>query len=253
MKKTVSAVLVTKNEEHNIRRVLDSLNWVDEIIVVDSGSVDNTLKICREYEVRIEEVEWKGFTETKNIAMELADSDWILSLDADEEITPELKEELLALIESDDPLDGYRIPRKNHYLGKWIKYCGWYPDLQMRLWKYGKGRWMGGRVHESVFVDGSTGVTKAAMNHFSYNSIADHLERINKYSGLNARDKYESGKRCSFLNLLFVAPMQFVKVYLIRGGFLDGSRGLIVSVLGAFYAFQKKARLWELQQKISDK
>lgn len=244
---SISAVIICRNEEHNIKRVLDSLAWVDEIVVLDGGSTDRTREICREAGARVERGEWRGYVETKNAAMKLACGEWILSLDADEEVTPGLKNEIIKLISGEGAKTGYRIPRRNHYRGRWIRHCGWYPDLQLRLWRNGKGTWTGGRVHESVSVDGPVGRTQAALNHFTYDSISEHLERLNKYSGLVAMDRYEAGKKAGVFGLLFSAPWQFFRLYFLRLGILDGIPGLIVSGLGAYYSFLKIAKLWEMQ------
>lgn len=246
---SVSAVLIVKNEESNIRRALKSLTWADEIIVLDTGSVDNTVHICREMGVRVDEHEWHGYVDAKNTVSNMASSDWIFSLDADEEVTPELREEILQTVNDSSAKSGYRIPRKNHYLGRWIRYCGWYPDLQLRLWKRGKGCWVGGRVHERVDVDGPVDTMKSAMNHFTYASLAEHIERMNRYAGLYARDNFEAGKRTSALALFLIPPWQFFRLYFLRLGCLDGVHGLLVSALGAYYGLLKKARLWEIQKR----
>lgn len=244
----ISAAIVCRNEERNIKRALDSLGWVDEIVVLDSGSSDRTVEICHTAGARVEQVEWHGYVETKNAALKIVRGEWVLSLDADEEVSPELRNEINGIISGPGAKIGYRIPRKNHYWGRWIKHCGWYPDLQLRLWQRGRGVWTGGSVHESVKVEGSVGRTKAALNHFSYDSISAHLHRLNEYSALIAQDRYEAGKRTGLLALLFSAPWQFFKLYFLRLGFLDGLPGLIVSGLGSYYAFLKKAKLWELRR-----
>jgi glycosyltransferase involved in cell wall biosynthesis len=249
----ISAVIIALNEEQNIQRALDSLSFCDEIIVVDSGSSDSTLQICQAAGAKVEQVEWRGYVDTKNYAASLAAGDWILSLDADEEVTDELRLELLEIASRTTAADGYRVPRKNHYLGRWIRHCGWYPDYQMRFWKSGKGKWQGGSVHESVTVDGQISQTKAALNHFTYASINEHLDRIKNYAGLHAADKYKAGKRVGYLTILLAAPFMFIKTYILRLGFLDGLHGLLVSAIGSFYYLLKKVRLWELQQQNKEK
>jgi glycosyltransferase involved in cell wall biosynthesis len=245
--KTISAVLITKNEERNIGRALRSLEFADEVIVLDGESSDRTMEVCRAAGARVEVKEWDGFVAQKNAAVQLAECDWILSLDADEEVTPELREEVLRVVADPGEKVGFFIPRKNFYLGRWIRHCGWYPDYQLRLWRRGRGRWVGGRVHERVEIEGEAGHLRAALNHFSYNSIGEHLLRMNRYAELIARDKFEQGKRAGLAGLMFAAPWQFFKLYILRGGILDGLYGLLVSAMGAHYAFLRKAKLWELQ------
>jgi glycosyltransferase involved in cell wall biosynthesis len=247
----ISAALITRNEEHNITRALDSIDWVDEIIVLDSGSTDRTVEICRSKGVRVEHRDWEGYVAAKNAAMQLATGDWILSLDADEEVTKDLRDEIRRIVDDPGAFNGYRIPRRNHYLGHWIRHCGWYPDLQLRLWRRGKGHWGGGSVHESVTVDGTIGRLSGPLNHYTYSSISQHLDRIDRYAGLHARDRFQAGKSTNSLALFFVAPWQFLRLYVLRLGFLDGVHGLLVSAMGAHYAFLKKVRLWELQQRIN--
>ena len=245
---SISAVLVTRDEERNIGRALASVAWADEVVVLDCGSADRTAEICRGAGARFEERPWRGFVDQKNAAAEAARCDWVLSLDADEEVTPGLRAEIESILEAPGEAVGFRMPRRNHYLGRWIRRCGWYPDCKLRLWRRGRGRWVGGRVHERVEVDGPVGRTRAALNHFSYDSIGDHIRRIDTYSELSARDKLDAGVRASFLRMLLVPPLQFLRLYLLRGGLLDGLPGLVVSAMGAWYAFLKQARLWELQR-----
>lgn len=245
----ISAVIITKNEEKNIGRALASVAWTDEVLVLDCGSSDRTVELALKSGAIVETDDWKGYVANKNAAAEPASGDWILSIDADEEITPELRTEIEIILEDPGGAAGYRIPRKNHYLGHWIRRCGWYPDYQLRLWRRGAGRWVGGRVHERVEVNGPVGRTRAPINHYSYSSIAEHIDRMNTYAGLAARDKFEAGKKAGVFRLLLAAPAQFIRLYFLRGGILDGIPGLLVSALGGYYAFLKQARLWELHYK----
>lgn len=242
----ISAVIIARDEERVIGRAVDSVSWADEVIVLDSGSADATVEICRARGARVEQGEWRGFVETKNAAAALATGDWILSIDADETVTAELRAEISRIVAAADTCDGYRVPRRNYYLGRWIRHCGWYPDYQVRLWKRGKGRWTGGRVHESVAIEGRIGVTAAAIDHASYDSLDDHVRRMREYAALQAQDRFAAGMRAGYLSLIFSAPVQFLRLYLLRLGFLDGVHGLIVCAMGAHYAFLKKAKLWEL-------
>lgn len=245
----LSAVIIAKDEERNIARALASVAWAGEVVaVVDAESSDRTEALALGAGARVEVRPWRGYVATKNEAAALAAGDWILSIDADEEVTPELRGEIEAIVSSDEgAADGYRFPRRNHYWGRWIRHCGWYPDLQLRLWRRGRGRWVGGRVHERVEVQGRIGRTRAALNHFTYDSIGRHLRTMERYSDLSARDRFEAGRRTNALLLALTPPWQFFRSYILRGGILDGTPGLVVSALAAYYAFLKHARLWELQ------
>ena len=249
---TISAVIITKDEEDRIPRALASLDFADEVIVLDTGSSDRTVQICREAGARVEQVEWRGYVEAKNAAANLATGDWVLSLDADEEVTEALRSELEGIVSGDGQAAGYYIPRRNHYLGRWVRHCGWYPDYQLRFWRRGRGVWTGGRVHESVRIDGPTARTRGALNHYTYESTEEHLVRMHRYAELSALDKHERGGKAGFFGLMFAAPWQFIRLYFLRGGLLDGVTGLIVSAMGAHYAFLKKLKLWEMQNRRSN-
>lgn len=242
----ISTAIITLNEEKNIVRAIESVSWTDEVVVLDQGSVDQTIDIARDMGARVVAGKFDGYVNAKNKAMRQTSGKWILSLDADEEVTPELRKEIEAIIDSDTPADGYKIPRRNHYLGRWIKHCGWYPDYQLRLWQRDKGEWSGGSVHESVRVDGEVSKTKGALNHYTYQSLDDHILRMNKYATLYARDRYKEGKRANSFHLFFTPALQFIKLYFLRLGMLDGLHGLMVSGMGSYYAYLKKAKLIEL-------
>lgn len=245
----ISTAIITLNEEDNILRALESVSWTDEVVVIDTGSSDQTIDLCREWGARIIAGKFDGYVSSKNRAMRQTRGKWVLSLDADEEVTPELRAEIEQIIHDAAAKDGYRMPRKNHYLGRWVRHCGWYPDYQVRLWKQGSGRWVGGSVHERVEVDGEVGTTSAALNHFTYNSLDDHIIRMNKYATLHAKDRYASGKRANALHLFLTPFFQFIKLYFLRLGILDGMHGLMVSGMGTYYSYLKKAKLIELQMK----
>jgi (heptosyl)LPS beta-1,4-glucosyltransferase len=245
----ISTAIITLNEEQNIIRALESVAWTDEVIVIDSGSSDQTVDICQEWGARVIAGKFDGYVRSKNRALRHTKGDWVLSIDADEEVTPELRKEIEQIIADDKAADGYRIPRKNHYLGKWVKHCGWYPDYQLRLWRRDSGQWVGGRVHERVNVNGEVRKTNAALNHFTYHTLEEHIIRMNKYAGLHANDRFDEGKRTSYISLLFAPLFQFIKLYLLRLGVFDGLHGLMVSSMGSYYAFLKKAKLIELQLK----
>lgn len=245
----LAAVLITRDEERNVGAALESVAWADEIVVVDSGSRDATLDICRRFTDRIYHREWTGYVDQKNFAAEKARARWILSLDADERMSPELTAEIQELRRRPLLHAGYRIPRVAFFLGRWIRHGDWHPDLQLRLFDRTAGRWQGGRVHESVRVQGTTGELKGEILHYTYHSLSDYLRRLESYSSLAAADYHDRGKRAGALQLLGDPPATFVRAYLLKRGFLDGVPGLMVAAMGAVSVFFKYAKLYELRHR----
>jgi glycosyltransferase involved in cell wall biosynthesis len=243
----ISATVITFNEEDNIEGSLRSLHWADEIVVVDSGSTDGTLEICRKYTGRVIQRAWTGYVDQKNHAVDQSHNNWILSLDADERLSPELVEEILALRSAGFRQAGYRIPRVAWFMNRWIRHGDWYPDHQLRLFDRRLGRWQGGRVHESVKVRGAIGFTKGEIHHYTYRRLSDYIHRLETYSSLAAQDYRERGRAATPLRLVTHPAVTFLKTYLIKRGFLDGTPGLMVAVMGAISVYFKYAKLWELQ------
>ena len=243
----VSVVIIAKNEADNIAGALESVQWVDDVVVVDSGSFDETIEIAKRYTDRVTTRTWEGYGAQKNYATGLAAHDWVLSLDADERVSPELAEEIQSLMRSAPPMQGYRIPRTNRYLGRWIRSTDWYPDRQLRLYDRRVARWNASYVHESVRVDGRVGTLRSELYHYSYRTIADHLARINRYTTLAAAQMMADGQRASWIHLLGHPPLAFLRNYGWRRGFQDGLPGLIVSLMISYYVFAKYAKLWERQ------
>jgi len=244
----ISAVIITKNEEERITPTLQGLHWVDEIVVVDAHSQDRTRELCRKYTDKVYVRKWKGYVEQKNYALQLASHEWVLSLDADERVSEELRAEIEKLRKEGMGCDGYYIPRKVFYLGRWIKHCGWYPDYKMRLFKKSRARWVGGSVHESCLVEGKVGYLCSPLLHFTYRNISEHLSRNNLYAELSAWDKFRQGERASIVKMVFFPFATFIKTYLIKLGFWEGVAGLIISVISASYVFLKYAKLWEMEK-----
>ncbi len=245
----VSATVITCNEEANIEEALQSLDWADEIVIVDSGSRDRTLDICNRYTDRIFTRSWSGFVDQKAHAVTCAKHDWIISLDADERIGPELKIEISRLRREGFRCAGYRIPRVAFFMGRWIRHGDWYPDYQLRLFDRRMGSWRGGRVHESVKLQqGTTGMLRSEILHYTYRSISEYIHRLETYSNLAAQDARERGKTSSAVRLLGNPFATFLKAYLLKRGFLDGAPGLMVAVMGAISVYFKYAKLYELQK-----
>jgi glycosyltransferase involved in cell wall biosynthesis len=244
----VSVTIITHNEAADIGAALESVAWADERIVVDAQSTDETAAIARARAERVVVREWPGYVAQKNYAASLATHDWILSLDADERVTPALAADIRERLERDPPHAGYRIPRVTFHLGRWIRSTDWYPDLQLRLYDRRAAEWTGAHVHESLSVRGSVGRLRGELQHFAYRDIAEHLETIDRYTTLAARQMHESGRRAGALALVAHPPLAFLRNYIARAGFRDGVPGLIVSSLNAYYVFLKFAKLWELQR-----
>ena len=242
----LTVTVITRNEAHNIADALDSVRWADEIIVVDSESTDDTVAIARRYTERVIVRAWPGYVAQKNFAAEQAAHDWILSLDADERVTPALAAELRQVLAGVPSVSGYRIPRVTFHLGRWIRSTDWYPDYQLRLYDRRRARWTGRHVHESVQTDGEARTLRAELQHYAYRDLAHHLQTMDRYTTLAARQMHEDGRRAGWFHVLIHPRLAFFRNYVLRGGFRDGMPGLIVSVMNAYYVGLKFAKLWEL-------
>lgn len=244
----VSVTIITLNEAAHIAAALDSVSWADEIVVVDSGSTDGTADIARATGARVSTRVWTGYADQKNHAAGLASHDWILSLDADERVTPALAAEIRALLRAEPVKRGYRVPRVTFHLGRWIRTTDFYPDYQARLYDRRAGRWHGEFVHESVRVEGGVDYLRGELEHYSFRDLSDHVSRINHYSTLAARQMHARGRRASAFHLLLHPPAAFLRNYLLRRGYLDGTAGLLISLVNAYSVFLKFAKLWELER-----
>ena len=242
----IAAVVITLDEEDRIGDCLASLAWADEVLVVDSGSADRTVAIAREHGARVVERPWPGYAAQKNFALGQVSADWVLSVDADERVTPELAGQLRALAATaPDAVAGASVARRTWYLGRWIRHGGWYPDRKVRLVRRGRGRWQGGPVHERLVVDGEVRALAGDLLHFTYRGIADHLRTIDRFTTESARGMAERGAPGAVLGMLVTPPLKFLKMYVLKAGFLDGAAGFVVAVLGSYYVFLKYAKLWE--------
>jgi glycosyltransferase involved in cell wall biosynthesis len=242
----LTATVITLNEERNLEAALQSLAWADEIVVVDSGSTDGTLDIARRHGARVETRAWDGYSAQKNYAASIAAHDWILSVDADERVPPELAREIRTLLERGPDRQGYRVPRVTWYLGRWIRGTDWYPDYQLRLYDRRAAAWNGRRVHESVALSGPAGQLAHDLHHFAYRDVSHHLATIDRYTTLAAEQWRDEGRRVSAAGLLAHPSAAFLRNYVLRGGFSLGTAGLIVSILNSYYVFLKCAKLYEL-------
>lgn len=246
----ISAVLITFNEEHNIEAALRSLEGVaDEIVVVDSHSADRTAKIARKFTDRVFERTWTNYADQKNFGDEQTRHLWILSLDADERLSPELRAEILALKDGTPDCAAFSMPRRVFYLGRWIRHSGWYPDRRIRLFRRDAARWEGAYVHERLAVSGDVRPLSGDLQHFTYRSIADHVARINTFSELGAQKLYAARRKARWTQLVFLPPARFLKSYVVRLGFLDGFAGLVIAVLTGYAIFLRYAKLREIWEK----
>lgn len=240
----ISVVIITFNEEFNIRRCLEAASKVsDEIIVVDSFSKDATEQICREFHVKFFSRQWEGYSKAKNFGNEQAVYDYILSLDADEVLSEEL---CTSILDVKSNLNGaYSFNRLTNYAGKWVRYCGWYPDAKVRLFPKTKAQWTGDYVHETLILDDELQVhhLKGDLLHYSYKNTADHLSRIEKYSELHAQKMFSEGKSAGVFKLGLSPFAKFVNDYFFKLGFLDGKTGFTICRLSAFAVYKKYHKL----------
>ncbi len=243
----VSVYVLTFNNSRTIERCLRSLNWAAELIVVDSYSTDDTVEICRKYTDKTYRRKWTGHRDQYQYAADLTTNPWIMFVDADEEVPAELAGEIERTLKSGTgEIDGFFAYRKTYYLGRWIRYGGWYPDGEIRLYRRTKGRWEGG-LHAKIAVDGKIGTLRGEYLHYTYRDISDQIQTIDRYSRIAAQDMMERGERFSLFKLLFHPPFRFIKEYLFKSGFRDGLPGLVIVVSTMFYVFIKHAKLWELR------
>jgi glycosyltransferase involved in cell wall biosynthesis len=248
----LTVTIITLNEAAHIGAAVDSASFADEILVVDSGSGDGTTDIARGRGARVLTRAWTGYVDQKNYAAGQASHDWILSLDADERIPAPLAGEIRGLLAGDPPYHGYRVPRVTFHLGRWVRTTDFYPDYQTRLYDRRFARWCGRYVHESVSVDGPSGQLTHDLEHYSFADLRDQIERINYYSTLAARQMYEAGRRTGPVEILVHPPAAFLRNYILRKGFLDGTAGLTISLMNAWSVGLKFMKLWELQTTSND-
>lgn len=251
-KPKISVAIITHNEEKNIPRCLQAAAILEpEFIIIDSHSTDNTLEIAKKFNAKCFSEDWKGFSEQKNSLIEKCNSEWILFLDADEVLSPELSNEILEAFEKQG-IDGYSINRKTHYLGKLMNYA-WRPDWNLRLVrKTSNPRWLGGIVHESLQIDGNIQQLHGDMVHYSYRDITHHFQKMLDYAHLSAQSYHQSGKKFRLMNLVLNPLIAFFRLFLMHRGYLDGIRGFIAAASSFAGTFMKYLYLWELEQKQRD-
>jgi glycosyltransferase involved in cell wall biosynthesis len=238
----ISATIITRNEERNIARCIESLRCCDEVLVLDSGSTDRTVEIAAKLGARVVESSWHGYAAQKNIAAELAANDWILSLDADESLSEALEAEIWQIKKAGSHYDAYTMPRLAQYLGRWILHGGWYPDRKVRLFDRRKAKWQGEYVHESVAVHGRLGHLESNLLHFTCNSLSEHLRSLDRYTTLAAEGLVAEGQPVTLTKIVLDPPWTFFRSYVLQRGFLDGLEGVAIAYMAAFYNFVKYAK-----------
>ncbi len=246
-KSNISVILITHNEEENIVECLQSVSWADEIIVIDSKSTDRTVELAKQFTSKVYVTEWKGYGGAKNYALSKATSKWILWLDADERVTPELAYEIKSIVcNQQEEFTAYKVPRRAYFLGKWIKHCGWYPGFVVRLFKRDASEFNDSRVHEKIKVHGEIGTLKNDLLHFTDHTLFHYVDKFNRYTTLAAEDLFDKSKKISLYDLMIRPLYLFIKMFIVRLGFLDGMHGFILSILSANYVFVKYAKLREI-------
>jgi len=250
---SLSVVIVTFNEEANLGRTLASVAWADEVIVIDSGSTDRTREIAESFHAKFFVEPWKGFAAQKNSALSQAAGDWILSLDADEEVEPALADEIRTVLAANASVAGFWIPRKNFFLGCWMKHGGYYPDPKLRLFRSGRGEFENRLVHEDVRLEGSSARLHHHLLHHAYPTLESYIEHMNHYSSLGAEMASANRRRgFSFIDIVVRPKLTFFYNYVLRGGFLDGREGLLLHLYHAGYVSWKYAKAWELGRQKAD-
>jgi glycosyltransferase involved in cell wall biosynthesis len=247
MNNKLSATIITYNEEKNIERCLKSLHWVDEIVVIDSYSKDNTVEICKKYNCNVLQTKWLGFGKTKQLAVDNAVNEWVLSIDADEEVTPELQKKIKEIL-FDPKSNGYYIKRKSFYLGHEIKYCGWNNDYPVRLFDKNFGNFNDKEVHESVKINSEKLKIHEPLLHFTYPTVTSHIEKVNRYSSLAAGELINKRKHYSIFSAIIFGFVKFINMYLLKLGFLDGKIGLILCYNSAFGVYLKYIKTWQIKK-----
>ena len=247
---SLSAIIIAKNAESTIRRCLESVAWADEIVVVEHGSADRTADICRDAGARLHQTsDWPGFGRQKNRALDLARGEWVLSLDADEWVTPGLRAEIARAISAPGGSAAFRFPRRSSFCGRFMRHSGWWPDYVTRLFRRGTARFSDVPVHEKLVVDGAVGTLAQPLLHESVSGLDQMLVKINGYSSASATMLYASGRRASLLSALWHGGWTFFRTYVLHAGFLDGREGLMLAIANAEGSYYRYLKLMLLAEK----
>jgi glycosyltransferase involved in cell wall biosynthesis len=242
----LSVIIITKNEAENIRACLESVAWADEVIVVDSGSTDATVDICRELGAKVHVHDWPGFGMQKNRALSYATHEWVLSIDADERVTPELHSQIIKAMQNETE-DGFYLPRLSQFCGKFIRHSGWYPDYVLRLFRRTKGRFSEDMVHERVILEGATSRLSSPLLHYSYLNQADVRRKTEQYARAGAMQMLKNGKSATFADAPLRAGWAFIRTYFLRLGFMDGIAGFNIARMNFRTTYLKYRQLRALR------
>jgi len=246
----LTVITLTRDEERNIAECLASAAWADEIIVIDSGSTDGTVAIARQFTHNVITLPWRGYGAARNAGLARARSPWVLWLDADERVTPELAAEIREILAQGDPgVAGYAVARRAYFCGKWIRHGGWYPSRVVRLFRKDAASFSETRVHERLVIAGRVVRARHDLLHYTDPDLQHYFGKFNVYTSLAARDMFDAGKTLALPDLVVRPAFQFVKMYLLRLGFLDGIHGYVLAAASAAYVFAKYAKLWELHMR----
>lgn len=252
-RKKISVYIITYNEEAKIRECLESVKWADEIVVLDSFSTDKTVEICREYTDKVIQHEFAGFGKSRNVAVQHTSYDWVLSVDADERVTRELRDEILEKLKTEPDADAYFVPRINFFLGHRVRHCGWYPDYrQLQFFHKDRVKYSDQLVHEGFILSGNASYLHGHILHYPFMNLDQFFRKMDLYSSLRAEEMFRQNKRFKIYHLFFNPLSMFIKIFILKRGFLDGTVGLMISVLYAYYTLVKYAKLWEKIEKTKE-
>ncbi|MDH3251370.1 MAG: glycosyltransferase family 2 protein [Ignavibacteria bacterium] len=252
MQPGLSVLILTRNEEHNIVACLNSVQWAEERIVVDSGSTDRTVELATPLATRVLAIPWRGFGKTKNEALIHTHCEWVLWLDADERVSEALGDEIRRTIGlRTGTHSAYDVARRAFFLGKWIRHCGWYPSRVTRLFRQSAGAFSESAVHEYLIIDGTIGHLGNDLYHYTDPDLHHYFAKFNRYTSLAAEELHATGRKAGLADLLFRPGFMFIKMFVMRRGFLDGIHGFILSVVSSAYVFTKYAKLWERTKSIT--
>jgi glycosyltransferase involved in cell wall biosynthesis len=241
----LSVVVITRNEERNIVACLEGVRWADEIILVDSDSKDATTTLARQFGAKIFVQPWKGFAEAKTFAVSQSRNQWILWLDADERVTPELGQEIRGVLNENTAKAAYSVARRAYFLGRWMRHSGWYPGRVARLFDKNRATFSAVAVHEGLEVRGEVGELQNDLLHFTDPNLYHYLAKFNRYTSLASEESFAAMKRFRLVDVLLRPPWSFLKMYILKLGFLDGVQGLLLALFSSAYVFTKYAKLWE--------
>jgi glycosyltransferase involved in cell wall biosynthesis len=251
--KRLSAIIITRNEEANLARCLESVRFADQVVVVDSHSTDQTVNIALSFNAEVFTIDWNGFGHAKQFALDKATGDWVMSIDADEQLSAGLAAEIQTITRADQTVVAFDMPRLTNFLGRWIRHCGWYPDRVLRLFQRSHGRFTPDIVHERVEIVGPVGHCRNDLHHYSYPTLEVYFEKFNRYTTDGARQAADRGEKAHLFDITIRPCVTFIKHYISKAGFLDGIEGLMISTLSSCAVFTKYAKLRQMESERAKK